>query len=60
MGDKILMEGVTETKFRAETEGSTLLSLPHLGIHPMNNLQTQTPLKMPTRACWQDLDRAVA
>jgi hypothetical protein len=25
--------------------------LPHLGIHPINNHQTQTLLQMPTRAC---------
>jgi hypothetical protein len=36
------MEGVTETKFRAETEGTTIQRLPHLGIHPINNHQTQT------------------
>jgi hypothetical protein len=34
------MEGVT--KFRAETEGMTIQRLPHLGIHPINNHQTQT------------------
>jgi hypothetical protein len=31
-GNKILTEGVTETKFGAETEGMTLQRLPHLGI----------------------------
>jgi hypothetical protein len=41
-GNKIPMEGVTETKFRAETEGTTMQKLPHLGIHPINNYQTQT------------------
>ena len=50
-GNKIPMEGVTETKFRAETEGMTIQRLPHLGIHPINNHQTQTLLQMPTRAC---------
>jgi hypothetical protein len=50
-GNKILMEGVTETKFRAETEGMTFQKLPHLGIHPENNHQTHTLLQMPTRAC---------
>ena len=39
-GNKILMEGVTETKFGAETEGRTIQRLPLLGIHPINNLQT--------------------
>jgi hypothetical protein len=29
MGNKILMEGVTETKFRAETEGRTIQRLPY-------------------------------
>jgi hypothetical protein len=31
MGNKIPMEGVTETKFGAETEGTTIQRLPHLG-----------------------------
>jgi hypothetical protein len=50
-GNKIPMEGVTETKFRAETEGRIIQRLPYLGIHPINNHQTQTPLQMPTRFC---------
>ena len=33
------MEGVTETKFRTETEGMTIQRLPLLGIHPINNHQ---------------------
>jgi hypothetical protein len=41
MGNKIPMEGVTETKFGAEPEGMTTQRLPHLGIHPINNRQTQ-------------------
>jgi hypothetical protein len=49
--NKIPMEGVTETKFGAETEGMTTQRLPHLGIHPINNYQTQTLLQMPTRFC---------
>jgi hypothetical protein len=48
------MEGVTETKFRAETEGTTIQRLPHLGIHPINNHKTQTLWQMPTRACRQE------
>jgi hypothetical protein len=36
------MEGVTETKFRAEPEEKTIQRLPHLGIYPINNHQTQT------------------
>jgi hypothetical protein len=31
MGNKIPMEGVTETKFGAETEGRTIQRLPQLG-----------------------------
>ena len=58
--NKILMEGVTETKFRAETEGTTIQKLPHLGIHPINNHQTQTLLQMPTKACWLEPDIAVS
>jgi hypothetical protein len=48
-GNKIPMEGVIETKFGAETEGRTIQRLPHPGIHPPNNHQTQTLLQMPTR-----------
>jgi hypothetical protein len=42
-GNKIPMEGVTETKFLAETEGMFIQKLPHLGIYAINNHQTQTP-----------------
>jgi hypothetical protein len=42
MENKISMEVVTETKFRAEPEGMTIQRLPHLRIHPINNHQTQT------------------
>ena len=41
-GNKIPMEGVTETKCGAETEGMTIQRLPHLGIHSIHNHQTQT------------------
>jgi hypothetical protein len=41
MGNKIPMEGVIETKFRAEPEGKTIQRLPHLVIHPINNYQNQ-------------------
>ena len=51
IGNKTPMEGVTETKFGAETEGMTIQKLPHLGIHPINNHQTQTLLQMLARAC---------
>jgi hypothetical protein len=50
-GTKIPMEGVTETKLRAETEGKTIQRLCHLGIHPINNHQTQTLLHMAARFC---------
>ena len=60
MGNKIPMEGVTETKFGDETEGRTTQRLPHPGIHPMYNHQTQTLLHMPARFCWKDPDRALS
>jgi hypothetical protein len=59
-GKEIPMEGVTETKCGAETEGITILRLPHLGIHPINNHQTQALWQMPTSACWQEPDRALS
>ena len=59
-GNKIPMGGDTETKCGAETEGMTIQRLPHLGIHPINNHQTQTLLQMPTRLCWQEPDIAVS
>jgi hypothetical protein len=49
-GNKIPMEGVTETKCGAETEGMTIQRLPQQGIHPINKHQTQTLLWMPTKA----------
>jgi hypothetical protein len=39
-GNKIPMEGVTESKCGTETEGMTIKRLPHLGIHPIYNYQT--------------------
>jgi hypothetical protein len=42
MGNKIPMEGVTEAKFGAETEGRTIQRLPHPRIRPINSHQTQT------------------
>jgi hypothetical protein len=51
MGNKIPMEGVIETKFRAEMEGRTIQSLPHPEIHSIYNHQTQTLLHMPERFC---------
>jgi hypothetical protein len=49
MRNKIRMEGVTETMFRAETEGRIIQRLPHLRIHPINNHQSQTLLHMTAR-----------
>jgi hypothetical protein len=49
MGNKISMEGVTETKFRAEMEGRTIQRQLHPVFHPINNHQTQTLLHMPER-----------
>jgi hypothetical protein len=49
--NKIPMEGVTETKFGAETEGRTIQRLPHPGIHPINSHQIQKLLHMPARFC---------
>jgi hypothetical protein len=43
-GNKIPMEGVTETKCETETEGMTIQRLSHLGIHPIYNHHTQTLL----------------
>jgi hypothetical protein len=51
MGNKIPMEGVTETKFGAKMEGKIIQRLPHLGIHPIYNHQTQALLHMPERFC---------
>jgi hypothetical protein len=38
--NKIPMEGVTKTKFGAETDRMTIQRLPHLEIQPINNHQT--------------------
>jgi hypothetical protein len=57
-GNKIPREGVT--KLGAESEGMTIQRLLHLGIHPINNHQTQSLLQMPTRFCWQDPNIAVS
>ena len=50
-GNKILMEGVTETKFGAQTEERTIQRLPHPGIHPIYNHHTQTLLHTPAIFC---------
>jgi hypothetical protein len=41
-------------------EGRTIQRLPHLGIHPIYNHQTQTLLHMPARFCWQDPHIAIS
>ena len=41
IGNKILMEGVTETKFGAETKGWTIQRLPHPG-NPSHNQPPNT------------------
>jgi hypothetical protein len=51
IGNKIPMEGVTETKFGAEMKECTIQRLPHPGIHPIISHQTQTLLHMPARFC---------
>jgi hypothetical protein len=51
IGNKIPIEGVTETKFGTEMEGWTTQRLPHRGIHPIISHQTQTLLNMPARFC---------
>jgi hypothetical protein len=40
-GNKIHIEGVTETKYGAEIEGMTIQRLFHLGMHPIYNHQMQ-------------------
>jgi hypothetical protein len=51
IGNKIPMEGGTETKYGAKTKGWTTKRLPHPGIHPIISHQTQTLLNMPKRFC---------
>jgi hypothetical protein len=48
-GNKIPMEGVTETICGAEPEGMTTQRLSHLAIHLINNHRKQTLLWMSTR-----------
>jgi hypothetical protein len=59
MGNKIHMEGVTETNFRLRQKEGPSRDFPHLEIHPINNHQTQTLSHMTTRFCSQDPDIAV-
>jgi hypothetical protein len=57
-GNKIPMEGVTETNCAVETGGVTR-QRSYLGIHPTYNHKTQTLLWRPTSACWQEPDIVV-
>jgi hypothetical protein len=45
------MEEVTETKLGAKAEGKTIQTLPHPGIHPLYNHQSQILFHMPERFC---------
>ena len=60
MGNKIPMEGVTETKFGAEMEGWTMQRLPHPGIHHIISLQALTPLHTLARFYRKGPDLAVS
>jgi hypothetical protein len=51
MGNKISMEGFTETMFGAKMEGKTIQRLCHQGIHPIYNHQTRALLHMSERFC---------
>jgi hypothetical protein len=51
IGNKIPMEGVTETKFGAKMKGWTIQRLPRPGIHPVIIYKTQTLLHMPAKFC---------
>jgi hypothetical protein len=60
IGNKIPMEGITETNFGAMSKGWIIQRLPHPEIHPMISHQTQTPLHMPARFYWRNPDKAVS
>jgi hypothetical protein len=59
-GNKISMEGVTETKSGGETEGMTVQRLLYLRIHLISIHQTQTLLWMPRSFGYQEPDIAVS
>ena len=59
-GNKTTMEGVTETKFAAETKAWTIQRLLHPGVHPIISHQSQILLHMPARFYWKDPDIAVS
>ena len=60
IGNKIPMERVTETKFRAKTNGWSIQRLCHPGIHPIISHQTQTLFHITAKFCWKDPDIAVS
>ena len=43
-GNKISIEGVTQTKYGEETEGMAIQRFPYLGIHPIDIPPNQTLL----------------
>jgi hypothetical protein len=51
MGNKIPMEGVTESMFGAEMERRTIQRLSYPGIYSIYSHQTQILLHMPKRFC---------
>jgi hypothetical protein len=51
IGNKIPMEGVTETTIGAETKGWTTQRLPYPRIHPIISPQTLTPLHTLAKFC---------
>jgi hypothetical protein len=60
IGNKIPMEGVTETKFGPEMKGWAIQRLSHLEIHSIISHQTQTLLHMPARFQLEDPDISVS
>jgi hypothetical protein len=53
-----LSNGNTETKSGTKTEGKAIQRLPYLESHLTSRHQTQTLLRMPRTACWQESDTA--
>jgi hypothetical protein len=51
IGNKISMEGVSETKFGAKMIGWTIQRVPHPGVHPIISHQMQRLLHTPARFC---------
>jgi hypothetical protein len=50
-GIKYPWEELKGQNLEQETEGMIIQTLPHLWIHPINNHESQTLLRMPTKAC---------